>query len=94
MSREGDGAARTLHRRNMIVVCECENGPMSDRDPLHQQEQQLEIVELLDERFSLREDPSRSHELEGTHARLRATLRRPSRDYEGVRGAVDSRRAP
>ena len=37
-------------------------------------ERQLEIVELLDERFRLREDPSRAVELEITHARLRETL--------------------
>jgi hypothetical protein len=61
---------------------------MTQREPLHYQEQQLEIVELLDERFCLREDPSRSRELEGTHARLRATLRRPSRGHEGVRGQL------
>jgi hypothetical protein len=60
---------------------------MSERESLLEQEQQLEIVELLDERFSLREDPSRSRELDGTHARLRATLRRPPR-AESVRGAA------
>jgi hypothetical protein len=43
-------------------------------------ERQLEIVELLDERFRLREDPTRAVELEITHARLRERLhgsRRP-----------------
>ena len=37
-------------------------------------EGQLEIVELLDERFRLREDPSRAVELEITHAKLRERL--------------------
>ena len=37
-------------------------------------ELQLEIVELLDERFRLREDPARTQELEGTHAKLREVL--------------------
>ena len=36
---------------------------------------ELEIVELLDERFRLREDPSRVAELEVAHARLRQRLR-------------------
>ena len=37
-------------------------------------ERQLEIVELLDERFRLREDPTRTVELEDTHAKLREKL--------------------
>ena len=37
-------------------------------------ERQLEIVELLDERFRLREDPARTVELEDTHAKLREKL--------------------
>jgi hypothetical protein len=40
---------------------------------------ELEIVELLDERFRLREDPSRAVELEITHARLRERLHDPDR---------------
>ncbi|HMF59807.1 MAG TPA: hypothetical protein VK595_05525 [Vicinamibacterales bacterium] len=63
---------------------------MSERERLYQQEHQLEIVELLDERFRLREDPNRSRELEGTHASLRATLRRPSR----AATSADGRREP
>ena len=43
-------------------------------DPENTNEGQLEIVELLDERFRLREDPSRAVELEITHARLRERL--------------------
>jgi hypothetical protein len=43
-----------------------------DTDTIY--ERQLEIVELLDERFRLREDPARTQELEGTHARLREVL--------------------
>ena len=39
----------------------------------------LEIVELLDERFRLREDPTRAVELEITHARLRERLHGPDR---------------
>lgn len=35
---------------------------------------QLEIVELLDERFKLREDPDRTAELESAHAKLRELL--------------------
>jgi hypothetical protein len=35
---------------------------------------ELEIIELLDERFRLREDPTRAVELEITHARLRERL--------------------
>jgi hypothetical protein len=42
-------------------------------------EGQLEIVELLDERFRLREDPTRAVELEVTHARLRERLHGPER---------------
>jgi len=42
-------------------------------------DRQLEIVELLDERFRLREDPARTQELEGTHARLREVLHRARR---------------
>jgi hypothetical protein len=79
---------------DIMVVCDRESAPMSERDPLYQHEQKLEIVELLDERFYLREDPSRSRELEGIHARLRATLRRPSRSDEGIRGSADGRGTP
>ena len=43
----------------------------------------LEIVELLDERFRLREDPSRAVELEITHARLRERLHDPDRTERG-----------
>jgi hypothetical protein len=39
-----------------------------------QLELELEIIELLDERFRLREDPTRAVELEITHARLRERL--------------------
>ena len=42
-------------------------------------EGQLEIVELLDERFRLREDPARAVELEVTHARLREMLHGPDK---------------
>jgi hypothetical protein len=41
--------------------------------------EQLEIIELLDERFRLREDPGRTLELEDTHARLRESLHRAAR---------------
>ena len=48
---------------------------MSDStDPNDTDERQLEIVELLDERFRLREDPARTLELESTHAKLREKL--------------------
>jgi hypothetical protein len=39
-----------------------------------QLELELEIIELLDERFRLREDPTRAVELQNTHARLRERL--------------------
>jgi hypothetical protein len=42
-------------------------------------DRRLEIVELLDERFRLREDLARTRELEGTHARLRQVLHGPHR---------------
>ena len=46
-------------------------------------EGQLEIVELLDERFRLREDPTRAAELEITHARLRERLHGCDRPESG-----------
>ena len=52
------------------------NDPL-DTDAIN--DRRLEIVELLDERFRLREDPARTQELEGTHARLREVLHRPHR---------------
>jgi hypothetical protein len=61
------------------------DGQMTEQESPDQREQ-LEIVELLDERFRLREDPSRSSELQGTHAKLRATLGRPDRGQDNTRG--------
>lgn len=46
---------------------------------------ELEIVELLDERFRLREDPTRAVELEITHARLRERLHGSDRTETGQR---------
>jgi hypothetical protein len=37
--------------------------------------QQLDILQLLDERYRLREDPERRSDLDLTHARLRERLR-------------------
>ena len=37
-------------------------------------EHQLELIELLDERSRLRDDPTRRYELEQNHARLRQKL--------------------
>jgi hypothetical protein len=54
-----------------MVRNEVMNNPIDTEDTT---EGQLEIVELLDERFRLREDPSRAVELEVTHARLRDRL--------------------
>jgi hypothetical protein len=48
-------------------------------------ERRLEIVGLLDERFKLREDPSRTIELEGTHAKLRELLLHGRRSADGER---------
>jgi len=44
---------------------------------------ELEIVELLDQRFRLREDPARAAELEITHARLRERLHGSDRPEPG-----------
>lgn len=44
--------------------------PESDID----QDDQLELVELLDERFRLRDDATRRSDLEEIHARLREKL--------------------
>lgn len=38
------------------------------------QERQLELIELLDEHFRLREDPTKRSELKSNDARLRAKL--------------------
>ena len=44
--------------------------PESDID----QDDQLELIELLDERFRLRDDATRRSDLEEVHARLREKL--------------------
>ena len=44
--------------------------PESDID----QDDQLELIELLDERFRLRDDANRRSDLEEVHARLREKL--------------------
>jgi hypothetical protein len=44
--------------------------PSDDRDVRHQ----LDILQLLDDRYRLREDPHRRPDLDLTHARLRERL--------------------
>jgi hypothetical protein len=54
--------------------------PVNDQpDPEAAEDLELEIVELLDERFRLREDPDRTSELEDTHLKLREALRKQIR---------------
>jgi hypothetical protein len=54
-----------------------------DTEDMIERPLELEIVELLDERFRLREDPSRAVELEITHAKLRERLHDPDRTETG-----------
>ncbi len=48
---------------------------MTDADRRDESHHRLDIVQLLDERFRLREDPERQSDLQLTHERLRAELR-------------------
>jgi hypothetical protein len=48
----------------------------------------LDIVQLLDERYRLREDPERRPDLDLTHARLRQTLSQPDAVDPGPAGKV------
>ncbi len=57
-------------------------------------EGQLEIVELLDERFRLREDPTRAAELEITHARLREKLHGCDRPEPSEQDSLHGRDRP
>ena len=54
---------------------------MTNPDQQHDLSRQLDIISLLDERFRLREDPTRHSDLERTHKRLRERLRH-SRDED------------
>ena len=51
-------------------VSQMNSVPESDID----QDDQLELIELLDERFRLRDDATRRSDLEEVHARLREKL--------------------
>jgi hypothetical protein len=53
---------------------------MTNSDQRDDVSDQLEIIQLLDERFRFREDPERRADLENTHARLRERLRRSRED--------------
>jgi hypothetical protein len=48
---------------------------MTDADGHDESHHRLDIVQLLDERFRLREDPERQSDLQLTHERLKAELR-------------------
>jgi len=48
---------------------------MTDADRRDESHHRLDIVQLLDERFRLRDDPERQSDLQLTHERLRAELR-------------------